>query len=505
MLPPRRSHCCGGGFGMMALPLLLLVVGPPFGGRAAPAAKASEPACPAGGGGGPDCLTEADTRCMRWRQTGGCNPKGPREKHGDKPCDAEIPTGSSGYCQCGSGEVKLKVREVTCDHRPFNCATECLQARRYQCVSWRQTGGCSSDGAREPAQDKSCDDEIHPRMSGYCECGGGRIVRKPGCDSGELLDSFKCREECAAEPGLYEELEVDSGATDKEIKQAFRKLSLKYHPDKTRSNPVLSARFAAIREAYDILGDAEQRAIFDAAGLKMVMEARNQKLEKGPAMHGEVHVSLEGMYKGEEFQTTVNRKVICRGCAERFTERCHKCNAGCAHEIELRNVQMGPMVVQQQVQVPSKQKCRTQAARVTVTVEPGMSAGDTLVFKSMGEQQPKKIPGDIVLKIKEKEHKVFKRVGVDLHTEIEISLREALLGFEFTLTHLDGHKVMVGFNGVMQPFGVLKISEEGMPHRGDPTQRGDLFVKCRIAMPKDGLQWLKENAGATAGASTGSR
>lgn len=62
---------------------------------------------------------------------------------------------------------------------------ECLQAARYKCIMWRQTGGCSADGAREPGRDQPCRALIDSRSSGYCECGGGRVIRKPGCTHGE--------------------------------------------------------------------------------------------------------------------------------------------------------------------------------------------------------------------------------------------------------------------------------------------------------------------------------
>lgn len=462
------------------------------------AAVPEEATCSAKGGKGcadPPGFIDRHLKCVKWRQTGGCNPKGPRERHGDKNCNEEIPTGSSGYCQCGTESDKIRVRESTCDHRPFKCSTECLQVRRYMCVSWRQTGQCSSDGTREPAKDKPCDTIIDATMSGFCECGEGRIVRKPGCQHGEFEEPFTCRDECAAEPGLYEELDLDQGATEKDVKQAFRKMSLKYHPDKTRNDPALTARFTSIREAYDILGDATQRGIYDAAGLKMVYEARGQKIEQGPASNGDFPITLEGMYNGHEAYTTVKRKVICRGCAEnRNTPRCRKCSLQCANEVQLVNVRMGPMVMQQKQQVPSKEKCRNTNTQLFVSVERGANSGDTVVFKAMGEQQPKKMPGDVVLTLREQKHKLFERRGIDLHTEIEISLKEALLGFERALLHLDGRKIVIGHSGVTRPFGVMKIEGEGMPLRGDPTQHGSLFVKCRIVMPNDGPRWLRENA-----------
>lgn len=148
--------------------------------------------------------------------------------------------------------------------------------------------------------------------------------------------------------------------------------------------------------------------------------------------------------------------------------------------------------MQQQVEVPSKEKCRMQVQSLTVIVEPGMLNGDTVHFKSMGEQQPNKLPGDVVLTLKEAKHDTFKRTGLDLHAEISLSLKEALLGFKRTIVHLDGRKINVSYGGVTKPFAIIRITGEGMPQRSDPSERGQLIIKCRIEMPEDGQQWLKE-------------
>merc|ERR1711862_139599 len=121
-----------------------------------------------------------------------------------------------------------------------------------------------------------------------------------------------------------------------------------------------------------------------------------------------------------------------------------------------------------------------------VGVERGMEDGDPIVFRGMGEHIPNKIPGDVVLKVAQKKHSVFVRAGTNLRTQIDITLKEALLGFERTIVHLDGRRLIVSSHSVMKPFGVLHITGQGMPHKGDATAFGDLFVKCRIMMPSDG-------------------
>lgn len=452
------------------------------------ATAADSETCPANGGPGcssENIFTEDDKKCVKWRQTGGCTPTGNREPDGDRKCSQEIQPGASGYCECGASGKRRKARLSTCDHRPFTCKDACQQLERYQCVSWRQTGGCDSDGPREDKNDMPCDRQIDPGSSGFCECGGGRKVRKPGCEKGEFAEPFTCQDVCQGEADVYEELDLDSSASEKDIQKAFRKLSLKYHPDKTRGKPEMQDRFNAIRQAYDVINEPEMRAVYDSHGYQKVQEARNQKMQKGPSMNGEVQVSLEGLYNGEEIATSIKRKVICRGCSGKNSKACNKCTTKCAKEIELQNVQFGPMVVQQQVEVESKQKCRMTNAALSVGVEPGMADGDTITFKGTGEQKPNHIPGDVVLTIRARKHKVFTRTGANLNVDIDISLKEALLGFERTIMHLDKREIIVNVDSITVPNAIIKIEGEGMPWRGDPTQKGDLYIKCNIVMPKD--------------------
>eukprot|EP00401_Gymnodinium_catenatum_P027683 CAMPEP_0117623376 /NCGR_PEP_ID=MMETSP0784-20121206/88615_1 /TAXON_ID=39447 /ORGANISM="" /LENGTH=453 /DNA_ID=CAMNT_0005427325 /DNA_START=71 /DNA_END=1428 /DNA_ORIENTATION=+ len=419
-------------------------------------------------------------QCVSWRQTGSCSPHGRRERAGDKPCSQLVETGSSGFCECAGG---LKVRMSDCDHRPFQCSTACLEYERYTCISWRQSSGCSADGASEPQNDKSCDQKIDPGASGFCECGGGRKVKRPGCEMGHDFEPFTCAEQCSREADLYEELDLDSSATERDIKGAFRKMSLKYHPDKTRNDPALTARFNAIRESYEVLSNSEHRAVYDSGGYKMLTEAQGNKMKKGPAREGSIEVGLDALYNGMDLQRNVNRRVICRNCRDVNTPRCQKCNAGCANEFQTVNVQMGPFMMQQQQEVPSKERCRQQAVKLDVQVEPGMAAGDTIVFKGMGEHKPKMIPGDVIMKIKQRPHPVFERAGNNLNMEVKLTLKEAILGWERTIEHLDGRKIVLTNSAVTKPMEVLRVHEEGMPSRGDPTARGDLFVKCIIKMP----------------------
>ena len=158
-------------------------------------------------------------------------------------------------CECLGSETGRgrAVRLSTCDHGPISCATECARASHYDCDGWRQTGNCSADGPREPALDLGCGAVIPVGASGYCECGGGsrRVARPPKC----ALDvgPTSCTDECLRDESLYETLGLYEGATERDLRQAFRRLSLRLHPDKQRSaeqRAAASTRFAEVTSPY---------------------------------------------------------------------------------------------------------------------------------------------------------------------------------------------------------------------------------------------------------------
>lgn len=217
-------------------------------------------------------------------------------------------------------------------------------------------------------------------------------------------------------------------------------------------------------------------------------------------MEDTIQVSLEDIYLGKEVSKKVSRKVICRGCdLQPRLSRCKKCTARCANEHELQDFQVGPMIFQQMVEVPSKQKCIRRPVTLLAEVERGMFTGDRIVFPGMGEQQPQMTPGDVVLSIQVLKHNRFVRKGANLNIETSITLKEALLGFERTIEHLDGRNLTYTVEDVSRHNSIVKIKGEGMPLRKDPSIHGDLVVKVNLVMPEDDelteehRMWLEEN------------
>ena len=141
------------------------------------------------------------------------------------------------------------------------------------------------------------------------------------------------------------------------------------------------------------------------------------------------------------------------------------------------------MIVQQQEEVQSKEKCKNEETVLKAHVEQGMDNGAELTFPRMSEQLPGQIPGNIIMALKQKPHAKFTRKGNDLHMDMVITLKEALLGFSRKFDHLDGHPVVVTSSKITKPAEVKRMKGEGMPIHNFPSEHGDLFVKFQFKMP----------------------
>ena len=125
-------------------------------------------------------------------------------------------------------------------------------------------------------------------------------------------------------------------------------------------------------------------------------------------------------------------------------------------------------------------------------IPPGSANGDRIILKGEADQVPGQDPGDIIFKLVEVPHEKFRRAGSNLYADFEVSLSEALTGFDRILvTHLDGHGIRLSFpkfeGRILRPGTILKVIGEGMPVKGKDT-KGDLYLTSKIIFPEDG--WL---------------
>ena len=284
----------------------------------------------------------------------------------------------------------------------------------------------------------------------------------------------------------YKVLGIDDEATDRQVKRAFRVLSIKWHPDKNRGNNEATLQFQEIYKAYEILSNSDKRALFDMGGMDLV----TNPTKKGQDFHVHIEVELEDMYKGSEYSAKMTRRVICRHCGKygkkRHSKKCRRCTVRCPNTVKMvpRRVARG-VVIQQQREVPSTEKCKNEPKTLTAVIEKGMPHNEKITFARAAEQKLGFIPGDVVVVIKQKKHRRFERRGNDLYHQMTISLKQALTGYQTTLPHLDEHVVEIDTAGsIVRDGEVRTFTGEGMPVHGTPSEAGNLHVTFVVEFPQ---------------------
>merc|ERR1740117_2023936 len=319
---------------------------------------------------------------------------------------------------------------------------------------------------------------------------------------------------------FYKVLGVNHDASAQEIKKAFRKLSLKWHPDKNKGNEEAKAKFNEITEAYEILSNEEKRQLYDMGGEEGLTK-QNQpsspfdmffggggggggRRNKGQDFRMDFEVTLEDLYLGVQKDFSVSRKVLCTKCRGTGakggeTKTCKTCKG---KGVVMKMQKLGPgFNVQMQSNCDKcggkgktfKTACATckgsklvlEEKTLEAVVEKGMPNGNEIVFERASEQAPDTIPGDVILVLKTKKHPRFTRSanGNDLKHTMEITLKEALLGFKKTLLQLDGRMLSIERNGVTPYDHVMRKEGEGMPHHNYPSDKGNLHVTFKVKFP----------------------
>jgi DnaJ homolog subfamily A member 2 len=210
-------------------------------------------------------------------------------------------------------------------------------------------------------------------------------------------------------------------------------------------------------------------------------------------MNHPIRVSLEDLYNGKTVKLAVNREVI-----EGEAKMCKTCD-GQGAVLQLRQIAIG-MVQQIQRECPDCNgegyKCKKKKERkvLEVLIEKGMRNSQKITFRGMADEKPNMEPGNINFVVQEKEHELFKRKGADLLIAKQLTLKEALTGFAWKITHLDGRQVVIKSKPgeIIQaeaeggkPY-IKVIPNEGMPSQGNPFVKGGLYVLFTVEFPKDG-------------------
>ena len=286
----------------------------------------------------------------------------------------------------------------------------------------------------------------------------------------------------------YETLGVSKSASADEIKKAYRKLALKYHPDKNNGEKSAEERFKQISEAYAVLSDAEKKKQYDTFGSTQFHQRYSQEdifrnfdineiLRQfnfgGGAQN--IHFGGGGGPGGFSFFGNQTRG----GCG----------GGGCGGQVKGQDLTYQITVTLEDVMNGAERnitlRTNGKAQNVSVKIPKGIEEGKKLRLKEKGGASPDGgLSGDLFLKVEIAPHDRFVREGDDLVTEKLVTFSEACLGTKVEVETIEGKKFVVTIPPGSVNESRLRLKGHGLP-MGPMGDRGDLYVKVGVAVPKE--------------------
>ncbi len=338
----------------------------------------------------------------------------------------------------------------------------------------------------------------------------------------------------------YDILGVDKSADDKEIKKAYRKLAMKYHPDVSDSEDA-TEKFKEISEAYAVLSDSEKRSKYDRFGhagmdgfsaediyqnvnFEDIFEEfdlgnifdmfgfgggrRNRSQPRGPQrgsdIYTQIEITLEEAAVGVKKDITVRHDETCPECNGKKTkpgvepETCPECN-GTGQVKEVTNTLLGQMMSVRpcrrcggtgQLITDPCEKCHGKGTvreqqTITIDVPPGIDDGDRLRVAGAGNAGDRNAPaGDLLISIQIRKNKEFEREGSSLKYNQEVSIVQASLGDKIDIPTIYGNEISLTIPPGTQSGTTFKVGNQGMPIRGR-DMKGHMFVKITVVIPQN--------------------
>lgn len=267
------------------------------------------------------------------------------------------------------------------------------------------------------------------------------------------------------------------------IRKAYLSQSMKWHPDKNPDNVVeATRRFGEINEAYEQITNSKNDSIdLDSIidGLfGFINKKANEKEETGNILF-DINVTLENLYCGTECLIEYNRKVIDESVTNEY---CSECN-GYGYQT-ISDKKSISYILNKNI---TCQKCDgsgfsgkliTTQQELNINIPPKTKNDEKLIFRGYGDQKLDGTKGDLIVQLVNYKHKMYERRGDDLYTTIDITFKDALLGFEKSINTLDGSSFKLNVKGPIKMGKVVKIKGKGM------TENGSMFIKLIFCMPK---------------------
>lgn len=335
----------------------------------------------------------------------------------------------------------------------------------------------------------------------------------------------------ATKRDYYEILGVGRDIDDAGLKSAYRKLALKYHPDRNPDNHEAEEKFKEAAEAYSVLSDPQKRAAYDRYGHQGLQgfgasqgfdpstftdfsdilgdlfgfgdlfgagrRGGRARAQRGEDLRYDLEITLEDAIRGLSVEIQVPRMDVCSRCHGTGAEQndglvtCPMCHGRGEVIYQQSFLQIrrtcgqcggrGQIVRRPCTQCRGERQVRTER-KLKVTIPPGVDTGTHLKLATEGQAGHSGGPaGDLYVVIKLKEHPIFERHGDDLHCTVPINVAQAALGTELNLLTFDGLE-SVKIPESAQAGATVRLKNLGMP-RLQGSGRGDMFVHIDVRVP----------------------
>jgi curved DNA-binding protein len=278
----------------------------------------------------------------------------------------------------------------------------------------------------------------------------------------------------------YKILGVNKTASQDEIKKAFRKLAVKYHPDKNAGNKQAEDKFKEINEANEVLGDAEKRRKYDELGSNWKQYEQQGAGNQGwqdftqRATGRRRSTRQEEDFGGANFSDFFERFFGGGYDTESFTR-----------DTTAYDMRMDIPITLEEAYHGTIRQFEVLGEKLQIRLKPGSYDGQQLRIKGKGGKgRNSQHRGDIYANVNIQPHSLFTRKGNDLHCELPLDLYTAVLGGEITIPALKG-KVKVKVEKGTQNGKTVRLKNLGMPVYGHDGKSGDLYAKLNITIPED--------------------
>ena len=272
----------------------------------------------------------------------------------------------------------------------------------------------------------------------------------------------------------YETLGVSRKASTDEIRKAYRKLAMQYHPDRNPGDKQAEERFKEINEAYQVLNDSQKRAHYDRVG-----GAYSNWQQRG----GQGGFDWGEWARGAPAGTRVNVEDFGGGFGDDlFSEFFRSIFGGMG---AAGTASRGNPAYQQQLEISLEEafngttrQIQTNGKRKQVKIPAGVRTGSKVRVAGAGPNGM-----DLYLIVEMKEHENFERKGNNLHTTAKVSVFTAILGGDAEVETMTG-KVKLSIPPGTQPEQVFRLADRGMPYLKSPNNKGDLLVRLKVEIPR---------------------